>query len=232
MARAEAAKIIENDAGIGEFAQNGHASKSNAAGPSRQRRRSTPESQILTVDSANGEATDPMVEKAGGDLAEIETLFALYASAGRTINLWDWLQGFEDSVARTKDSERTENEVKEKTGDSAVTDGSASKRRRLANGHSPDGAHGDSGALTEADHDDEIDHGSGVNGDDGRQGMSGGADEHEKESDHELDENEQDRLHSTFIRFCEEARMMGLLRARGWTVRRGADEVIKGVGFV
>lgn len=40
---------------------------------------------------------------------------------------------------------------------------------------------------------------------------------------------EEDKLHATFVRFCEEARMLGMVRARGKAVGRKADEVVKGV---
>lgn len=40
------------------------------------------------------------------------------------------------------------------------------------------------------------------------------------------------RLHATFVRFCEEARMMGLMRARGNARRRGVDEVVKSVALM
>lgn len=42
----------------------------------------------------------------------------------------------------------------------------------------------------------------------------------------------EDRLHATFVRFCEEARMLGLVRARGKAVGRKADEVVKGVTLI
>lgn len=46
----------------------------------------------------------------------------------------------------------------------------------------------------------------------------------------ELDEDEEARLHARFIRYVEESRMMGLVRARGGknTAKKG-DEVLKGV---
>lgn len=47
-----------------------------------------------------------------------------------------------------------------------------------------------------------------------------------KHADEAVDE---DKLHATFVRFCEEARMLGMVRARGKAVGRKADEVVKGV---
>ena len=225
MARAEAASTLHTPLDVSRLDGPG----SNAAGPSRRRRRSTPESQILTTTSTNDDLVDHTQEKVGGDLAEIETLFALYASAGRTINLWDWLQGFEDSVIRSRGPNETDTVVLEKTGDDVELDGAGRKRKRMANGDTQDMPNGDSQAPSAQDD------GGNTLGDKDGTGDRDDEHEHEKEherEDHEIDENEQDGLHSTFIRFCEEARMMGLLRARGRTVRRGADEVIKGVGFV
>lgn len=40
------------------------------------------------------------------------------------------------------------------------------------------------------------------------------------------------RLHAAFVRFCEEARMMGLMRARGNARRSGVDEVVKSIGLI
>ena len=48
----------------------------------------------------------------------------------------------------------------------------------------------------------------------------------------EPDVETQDRLHATFVRFCEEARMLGLVRARGGRTAKKADEVVKGIGLV
>ena len=49
----------------------------------------------------------------------------------------------------------------------------------------------------------------------------------------EEDEEEREaRLHAAFVRFCEESRMLGLVRAKGKGVRRRGDEVVKGIGLV
>jgi hypothetical protein len=44
--------------------------------------------------------------------------------------------------------------------------------------------------------------------------------------------SDEDRLHASFVRFCEEARMLGLVRARGKGVGRRGDEVVKSVTLV
>lgn len=46
----------------------------------------------------------------------------------------------------------------------------------------------------------------------------------------EANEEKAARLHAVFVRFCEEARMFGLVRARGRAKR--ADEVVKSIGLV
>ena len=49
-----------------------------------------------------------------------------------------------------------------------------------------------------------------------------------KKRKREVDVDE-DGIHASFVRFCEEARMLGMVRARGKGVGRKADEVVKGV---
>ena len=49
-----------------------------------------------------------------------------------------------------------------------------------------------------------------------------------KKRKREVDVDE-DVIHASFVRFCEEARMLGMVRARGKGVGRKADEVVKGV---
>lgn len=70
-------------------------------------------------------------------------------------------------------------------------------------------------------------------GGDARDGADGadGADRPTATKEQASDETEA-RLHAAFIRFCEEARMLGLVRAKGKGVRRGADDVVKGIGLV
>jgi hypothetical protein len=59
-------------------------------------------------------------------------------------------------------------------------------------------------------------------------------DEHEGESKGETkkrkrEDVDEDGIHASFVRFCEEARMLGMVRARGKGAGRKADEVVKGV---
>jgi hypothetical protein len=140
-----------------------------------------------------------------GDLAELQMLFNLWQSAGRSVNLWDWLEGFRSNVLHPSPA------VAEVAGvpadqDMAVTEDAAAgggavvgKRKR--------------GGPVEKDGED-------------------GADDAEADADEKEDEDKAARLHATFVRFCEEARMLGLVRARGKGVGRRGDEVVKGVGMV
>lgn len=50
-----------------------------------------------------------------------------------------------------------------------------------------------------------------------------------KKRKRQLDDVDEDGIHASFVRFCEEARMLGMVRARGKGVGRKADEVVKGV---
>lgn len=111
-------------------------------------------------------------EERGGPLKETEVLHSLWESAGKSINLWDWLEGFRMSLVSKKRA------ADEAVGD--PTTPSKGKRRREA------------------------------------------ADEDEPP---ELDEEEDARAHARWIRFVEEARMMGLVRAKG----KKGDEVVKAV---
>ncbi|ORX35789.1 hypothetical protein BD324DRAFT_631701 [Kockovaella imperatae] len=163
---------------------------------SHLRKRSRTEDSTVSMPE---ERQQPVTESVGGDLAEIHTLFQLYASAGRTVNLWDWLQGFEESTIKTVDEAKSAPTADGTT--NAVEIESALEQER------------EKAAMDDGDENED----------------ENSSEEKEKEV---MDETEQDRLHSVFIRFCEEARMMGLLRARGKGVSRRADEVVKGVGFV
>ena len=148
---------------------------------------------------ANETGSKNGLDDKGGSLDEIRRLFELYASAGRTVNLWDWLQGFEKPITRAKPGQANGEEANGEK--HAGHSGGSSAKRKRQNGAS--------------DEEGEVENGIAGSGED--------------EVPKIIDEREQDRLHSTFIRFCEEARMMGLLRARG---RAKADEVVKGIGFV
>jgi hypothetical protein len=50
-----------------------------------------------------------------------------------------------------------------------------------------------------------------------------------KKRKRKLADVDEDGIHASFVRFCEEARMLGMVRARGKGVGRKADEVVKGV---
>jgi hypothetical protein len=103
----------------------------------------------------------------GQRFQEIEALHALWRSAGKSVNLWDWLEGFRGALSKDNDDETTGEQ---------------------ANG---------------------VPFGRTSSGE-----------------DKDMEEQAQ---HATFIRFIEESRMLGLVRARGSRTSRRADEVVKGV---
>jgi len=138
---------------------------------------------------SNGDATK------GGDLSELETLFGLWKASGRSVNLWDWLEGFRDSHTDAPDAKMLEDAKKIHDPGDADVGGSPRRSGRIR----------DILPSVEA-------------------APNGHGDEHDEETS--------ERLHATFIRFCEEARMMGLVRARGKGAGRRADEGVKGVGLV
>lgn len=127
--------------------------------------------------AANGDFVDLATPQ---PFKETETLFSLWQSAGRNVNLWDWLEGFRGELTGAA----------KENGDDEETPASErrSKRKR-------------------GDDDEEV----------GRP---------------ELSEEAQQRLHAAFIRFVEEARMLGLVRARAKGTRKKTDEVAKGVLLV
>ncbi|WWC62069.1 uncharacterized protein I303_104659 [Kwoniella dejecticola CBS 10117] len=122
----------------------------------------------------------------GEELTELKTLFELWKNAGKSVNLWDWLDGFSGMM----DDSKNETDRLEATKDDGVSTSVADDARK-------------SEGIAEAEADEQ---------------RSG------------LDEENEARLHAIFIRFVEEARMLGLIRARG--KGRKADEVVKGVGLV
>jgi hypothetical protein len=136
----------------------------------------------------------------GGDLRELETMFGLWRSAGRNVNLWDWLEGFRGAMTASEEEAKEQSPNGEANGDAT--------EEAPTNGH----AEADKQVIAvdqDAMEDDEA------NGAD----LAGHAET-------------QDRLHAAFVRFCEEARMLGLVRARGGRTARRADEVVKGIGLV
>ncbi|ADV20383.1 Hypothetical Protein CGB_B4010W [Cryptococcus gattii WM276] len=113
------------------------------------------------------------------ELKRLQTLFELWKSAGKTVNLYDWLDSFQG-----QDERRTEDNKE----------------------------------------------GSGVQTGCEQTNKDGNVERESRSEGLKRAAQEEDRLHATFIRFVEEARMLGLIRARG--KGRRADEVIKSVGLV
>ncbi|WVQ79947.1 hypothetical protein IAT38_002048 [Cryptococcus sp. DSM 104549] len=151
-------------------------------GSARKRRANGADENTAEVEEEDGEKAT-----GEGELRELQTLFELWKGAGKSVNLWDWLEGFRMNMAEVPSE----------------------------NGPTP----GDGGKEGEA--------ADGV-----RSASRKPADENEDEENGELetkrDEENEARLHAVFIRFVEEARMMGLVRAKG----KKADELVKGVGIV
>ncbi|WVW83989.1 hypothetical protein I302_106014 [Kwoniella bestiolae CBS 10118] len=131
------------------------------------------------VDDAEGD-----MQGKGEELKELQMLFELWRSAGKSVNLWDWLEGFSGVMSEPEPQQEAK-------------------------------------PIIEGEDDDRDTQ------------LDGGDTEMEKKEkdggEHRVEENEA-RLHAIFIRFVEEARMIGLIRARG--KGRKADEVVKGIGLV
>ena len=70
--------------------------------------------------------------------------------------------------------------------------------------------------------------GNAIGGDHGTDTQADRGDGKKRKRENDVDINE-DGIHASFVRFCEEARMLGMVRARGKGVGRKADEVVKGV---
>lgn len=100
------------------------------------------------------------VEDGATSFPDIQILYRLWQSTGKSVNLWDWLDGFWRNMTLCDQSISTE--------DSNV-------------------------------------------------GMS---------------EEEANRLHSKFVRFVEESRLLGVIRSRGKGTNNRGDEVAKGVVIV
>jgi len=147
-------------------------------------------SSIPTTKSPDIAGTKDEEGDANGELREMETLFSLWKSAGRSVNLWDWLEGYRSTMNHQEtDTRAGEEDDQEEHGVET-----AGKRQ-----HSP--------APLDPN----------INGN-----LKSGV----------LDDEAQARLHATFVRFCEEARMLGLVRARGKGTGKRGDEVIKGIGLL
>lgn len=59
--------------------------------------------------------------------------------------------------------------------------------------------------------------------------ISGGNDDADDDEPTAMDDDTDSRLHALFIRFVEEARLFGTVRARGKNTSKRGDEVVKGV---
>ncbi|WVQ72624.1 hypothetical protein IAR50_002183 [Cryptococcus sp. DSM 104548] len=125
------------------------------------------------------------------ELKRLKVLFGIWKEAGKSVNLWDWLEEFRD-VMDEGNTEKKGNETGER--------------------EKHDGEQGSESENAEIPGEDEMKKSNG-NGD--RIGRKQQAEEEE-------------RLHAIFVRFVEEARMLGLIRAKG----KQADEVLKSVGLV
>ena len=158
-----------------------------------------------------------------GDLEELGVLFNLWKSAGRNVNLWDWLEAFRISMDKGEShpNGKGAKDVADKRTEDVVEDAVDEKRKRRKTAveieiAEANGINGDSvEAVTQNVVHEEV------NG------------EAEDEAGREVEDDETAaRLHATFVRFCEEARMMGLVRARGKGVGRRVDDVVKGIGLI
>ena len=125
----------------------------------------------------------------GSDLSELKTLYSLWKAAGKSVNLWDWFEGFRASVRDSKGDEQHHDEENE---DDEVGGGSRKLEWKLRASPLP-------------------------------------CDQQEAQEE-AADEETSARLHAIFIRFCEEARMLGLVRKKGQGGFRRGDEVTKGIG--
>ncbi|WRT66455.1 uncharacterized protein IL334_003414 [Kwoniella shivajii] len=182
---------------VHDQAENGNTARDPSPTPqnaSRPKRKSLPsdEAQIMqnskrkrSEDNAEAEnGDDHEVKTRGEELKELQMLFDLWRGAGRSVNLWDWLEGFSGAMA---DDPQEQESSGKPDNDGMAINGVASER-------------------------------------------TGEANDHGEEKDKNVDEENEARLHAVFIRFVEEARMIGLIRARG--KGRRADEVVKGVALV
>lgn len=210
--------------------------------------------------SQEGLAIDAEQDRAGG-LQDLQNLFELWKSAGRNVNLWDWFEGFR-SMAGSRaeeggDEGRTDENAEgvgsevhatalgpakgsdlverpEEEGDESLHGVQAGKRRKGKGRAVPYQATvADMPSQATTEDDTPIDHVQSDAEPAPNDDIDGERDDDaEKEPEQEQEDHLDDRLHATFVRFCEEARMLGLVRARGKGVRRGADEVVKGIGMV
>lgn len=182
------------------------ASKASPTARRKRKRRDEPEELVVpaSLNLAKHRPTKGSLKDRKGDLAELEVLFNLWKSAGKNVNLWDWLEAYRITmVEREKESEQAA-----ESGDLPEDEGHTGEDAA---------AHPDIGAAS----------GIAKVGDlqeNGEEVTVSGAEN--------LDEETSARLHATFVRFCEEARVLGLVRARGKGIGRRGDEVTKGIGMI
>lgn len=136
-----------------------------------------------------------------GDLKELGVLFNLWRSAGRHVNLWDWLEGFRGNMMGPQNGVPVEEAPPEGSNE---REGIEEEDEEAATPRATQQTPLNQEQLEDLAKDDK----------DGE----------------DLDEEKAARLHAAFVRFCEEARMMGLVRARGRAKR--ADEVVKSIALV
>ncbi|WWC70085.1 uncharacterized protein I206_104032 [Kwoniella pini CBS 10737] len=122
----------------------------------------------------------------GEEMKELKMLFELWKNAGKSVNLWDWLEGFHTIMTDCHNNDGDQNKSNEE--DDQINEEVIDQNEPIR--------------ISE---------------------------ERKQNTTNDDDENES-RLHAIFIRFVEEARMIGLIRARG--KGKKADEVVKGVGLV
>lgn len=190
-----------------------NGSASSPSTPSRTRRRVTNSPSPLPTNTevpaldVNGGSSE--LERYGGDLQELQTLWNLWRGAGKSVNLWDWLEGFRGSMSSAREGEDGVGEELGRAGeeDEDPIDGLSGRKRKRP-------------------------HDSPGRRDNGEEPVFEKGGPGQAEDEDEDEEEKQTRLHATFVRFCEEARMLGLVRARGRGVGRRGDEVVKGIGLV
>lgn len=179
-----------------------------APSPSRKRRKrdDSPTPLPLPLEAVEEAVQSPAVvdpERPKAEFKELEMLFSLWMSAGRSVNLWDWLEAFRSGMLQPQKPDAAQSEARSQQ--AANGDGAIQLEEEDPLAGPPD-------ALNNDDHD--------------------AAGDGEPDGEEQDNEEELARLHAIFIRFCEEARMLGLVRARGKGIGRRADEVVKGAGFI
>lgn len=166
------------------------------------RRTETPSNQDPPVLGAT-------TETESGNIKDLETLYGLWKGAGKSVNLWDWFTGYLGSFDTDHDHDHDDEEGVDE-GDEPARISLLRKRKRAQ--EQGQGQEQQQGQSDEA--------------------KRKGNNQEEETTEAEVEEVKRDRLHAAFVRFCEEARMLGMVRARGKGVGRRADEVVKGFTLV